>query len=80
MGRLDPQCERREEIGSDVEEEDLQHPEREGEASPRQRPHHERGQLRHVVREVVGEEPVDVGERRPTLLDGRHDGGEVVVE
>jgi hypothetical protein len=53
-----------------------------GEREPpaRQGPHHERGELLHVVGEVVGEEPSDVRERRASLLDGGHDGGEVVVE
>ena len=41
---------------------------------------HERRQLGDVVGQVVGEEPADVGERRPALLDGGDDGGEVVVE
>jgi hypothetical protein len=29
---------------------------------------------------VVGEEPADVRERRAPLIDGGHDGGEVVIE
>ena len=40
----------------------------------------ERRQLGHVVGEVVGQEAADVRERRPALLDGGDDRGEVVVE
>ena len=53
---------------------------REREPAARQRPHDEGRELGDVVGEVVGEEPADVGERRPSLLDRRDDRREVVVE
>ena len=79
-GRLTPERRRGQRVGADVECEDLQHAEREREPPARQCPDHEGRQLCDVVGEVIGEEAAGVGERCPTLLDGRHDGGEVVVE
>ena len=80
VGRLGAEGERGQQVGADVEAEDLQHAEGEREASAGQRPDDERGELGDVVGEVVGEEAADVGERRAALLDGGDDGGEVVVE
>ena len=69
-----------EDVGADVEGEDLEHADGEREPPAGQCPDDERGELGDVVGEVVGEEPADVGERRASLLDGGDDGGEVVVE
>ena len=77
---LGAQREGGQDVGADVQREDLQHADRQREAPARQRPHDERGQLGDVVRQVVGEEPADVRERRAPLLDGGHDRGEVVVQ
>ena len=80
VGRLGAEGQGGQQVGADVEAEDLQHAEGEREPPAGQGPDHERGQLGDVVGEVVGEEAADVGERRPPLLDGGDDGGEVVVE
>jgi hypothetical protein len=43
-------------------------------------PDEERGELGDVVGEVVSQEPADVDECRPALLDAGDDAGEGVVE
>ena len=78
--RLGAQGERRQQVGADVEAEDLQHAERERDRAAGHGEDDERRELGDVVGQVVGEEPADVGERGPALLDGRDDRGEVVVE
>ena len=77
---LGAEGEGRQEIGADVKGQHLQDTDRQRERSARERPNDERSQLRDVVRQVVGQEPPDVGEGCPTQADGGHDGLEVVVE
>jgi hypothetical protein len=78
--RLGAERERRQQVGADVEAEDLQHAEGQRDAAAAQGPHHERGQLGHVVGEVIGEEATDVVVGGAAMGDGGDDGGEVVVE
>ena len=75
-GRLCAEGKGREQVGTDVEAEDLQDPERERDVPSRQGPDDERRQLGDVVGEVVGEEAADVGERRSSVPDGGDDRGE----
>ena len=77
---LRPEREGGQQVRADVEREHLQHGDHERDRAARHRPDDERRQLGDVVGEVVGEEPPDVLEGRPPLLDGLHDVGEVVVE
>ena len=79
-GRIGPERDGRERVGTEVESEDLQDAERERNATARQCPHDEGRELRDVVGEVVREEAADVRERRATLLDRRDDRREVVVQ
>ena len=67
-------------VGAEVEGQDLQHTEREGEVSARERPHGERGELGDVVGQVIGEESADVDVGGATLFDAGDDAREVVVE
>ena len=78
--RLGAQGQGGEHVRADVERQDLEHAQGQREAASRERPDHERRELGHVVGEVVGEEPADVGVGRSPLLDGGDDGGEVVVQ
>src|SRR5690242_10663501 len=77
---LSSEGQRGQQVGSEVEEEYLEHADGEGESAAGKRPDHERGELGDVVGEVVGEEFPDVAESAAALLDRSDDGGEVVVE
>ena len=78
--RLGPERDGGECVGADVDGQDLHDAERQREPAARQRPNDERGQLGDVVGEVVGEETADVYERGAALLDGGHDGIELIIE
>ncbi|KPC69529.1 hypothetical protein ADL26_18160, partial [Thermoactinomyces vulgaris] len=54
--------ERGEQVGADVERQDLQDPDREWQGAAEEGPHGERRQLGDVVGEVVGQEAADVRE------------------
>ena len=78
--RLGAEGEGRQQVGADVEGEDLQHGQGEREVPDRQRPQHEGRQLGDVVGEVVGQEATDVRTSGPAELDRGHDRLETVVE
>ena len=79
-GRLRTERERREHVRTDVEREDLEDADGERDRAAGEGPHHERGELRDVVGEVVREEAPDVEERGAPLLDRGDDRRELVVE
>ncbi|MCY1226348.1 hypothetical protein D9M72_385750 [compost metagenome] len=79
-GGLAAEGQRREQVGADVQGQDLQHAQRQREAAAGERPNNERGELSDVVRQVVSQEPPDIRVRGAALLHCGDDGGKVVIQ
>ena len=78
LGRLAAERQRRHHVGAEIDGQDLE--DGEGGRDAQRHHGHEGDHLGDVGGEDVGEELADVAEEAATLLDGRHQAGEVVVE